>query len=571
MSHALVIAGRELAEKRFVFLAAAAFALVAAIVPFMPGLHGDRAEAVVITAAILATAFSIGLATILGAGIVGRDIAAGRMSFYFARPIGAASIWFGKLAAAVVLVVASFVITMVPALIAAPITVKRIWSGSVFLTVSWIAVAAVVLFFGAHAIGTMIRSRSALIAADFFAAVLTVAIAWLIVRPLILGGALNAILMLGKSFAVALLVAAIAAGAWQLIDGRTDRRRSHRAFSFAFWGLVAAALLAAALFAVWMVSATPSDLTSRIMVLQPPRGDAAILSGNVRHRFDYRPTFLGDRHINGFVWGRFSRDGERAVLIEATATPLSPLMEIVVRDAAHGWRATPTKIVFGRLMWPIAATDDIARLAAADGDVVTIYDVASSRALGSFKINRPGSMFFATPDVLRVYTARGSTIAAYEYDVPTRALRETGEATLSGPAFLPSRISPDGTRMLLREPKGLLTLRDARTLQPIAPADRGSIFLSDGRVVSVPRNTIGEIAPGKVLTTNPTQVIDVDNGKVIAAAGDLRPLPPAFWWSDPRATMLNPNGFYLRNGDLVRWNPLTKTAPTPVGRSRTAS
>ena len=571
MSHALVIASRELVEKRFVFLAAAAFALVAAVVPFMPGLHGDRAEAVVITATILATAFSVGLATILGASIVGRDVVAGRMSFYFARPIGAAAIWFGKLAAAVVLVVASFVITMVPAFVAAPITVKRIWSGSVFLTVSWIAIAAVVLFFGAHAIGTMIRSRSALIAADFLAAVLTVAIAWLIVRPLLLGAAINAILMLGNVFAVALLVAAIAAGAWQLIDGRTDRRRSHRAFSLAFWGIVAAALLAAALFTVWMVSATPSDLTARIMLLQPSRGDAAILSGNVRHRFDYRPTFLGSRHINGFVWGRFSRDGERAVMLEAT--PFSPATEIVMRDAAHGWQATRTKIVFGRLMWPIAATDDVARLAAADGNVVTIYDVASSRALGSFKINRPGLMFFATPDVLRVYTAQGSTTAAFEYDVAARAQRETGEATLSGPSFLPSRLSPDGTRMLLREPKGLVTLRDARTLQPIAPADRGSMFLSDGRVVSVPRNTIGEIAPGKLLLANPTQVIDADTRAVIVAANnELTPLPQAFWWSDPRASELNPNGFYRRkNGELVRWNPLTKTAPEPVGRSRTAS
>ena len=93
---------------------------------------------------ILATAFALGLAGILGSTIVGRDIAAGRMSFYFARPVGGAAIWFGKLAAAAALVVVSFFIAVAPALIAGPMTVRPIWAGNLWQLAAAIGAAAIV-------------------------------------------------------------------------------------------------------------------------------------------------------------------------------------------------------------------------------------------------------------------------------------------------------------------------------------------------------------------------------------------------------------------------------------------
>ena len=560
MNHVFAIARRELAEKRFVFIAAAAMALVAALVPLLPGLHTDRAEAAAITSAILATNLALGLAAMLGATLVGRDIAAGRMSFYFARPVGGAAIWFGKLAAAAVLVAVSFTVAFVPALVVGP---RRL--GAFFPGVWVVAVAALVLFFAAHAIGTMVRSRSLLIIFDFAAAVLTVAIAWLIVSPLLLGFAINASIFLGKCFAAALLVAAIGAGMWQLVDGRSDRRRSHRAFSAFFWMTVAVALLGAALFAIYIVSASPADLYTRIFVMQPPRGDAAIISGVARHRFDYRPTFLNGRRIKGPMWARFSRDGQRAVLLEAA--PFSGTMEIVVRDAARGWRAERTEVAFSRPPWPIVATDDARRIAAGEGGVVTVYDVDSGRTLGSFRVPSRfyERMFFVRPDLLRVYASEG----VFEYDVASRALQKL--SGLRYPRYL--QVSPDGTRAIAHEAGAPPMLCDGRTLHPIAPAGANAHFLADGRLVTVP-GFAGEIAPGKVLVVKAPslQVVDVDGGNVVASAEGLTPLPSAFWPSDPRSQLRNPNGFYFKSdGTLVRWNPLLRTAPEPASRSRTGS
>ncbi|HEV2720037.1 MAG TPA: hypothetical protein VG323_08465 [Thermoanaerobaculia bacterium] len=555
MNHVFAIAGRELAEKRFIFVAAVAFAFVAALVSLMPGLHTNRAEAAAITSAILAANLALGLAAMLGATIVGRDIAAGRMSFYFARPVGGAAIWFGKLAAAAVLVAVAFTIAFTPALVAGPHRLANL-----FPSVGYLGAAALVLFFGGHTIGTMVRSRSLLIVFDFAAAVLTLVIAWLIVRPLLFGYAINAVIFLGKCFAAALLIAAIGAGTWQLVDGRSDRRRSHRAFSTVFWMTVAVALLAAALFAIYIVSATPADLHGRMSALQPPRGDAAIITGDARHRFDYRPAFLNGRRIDHPMWARFARDGQRAVLLEAS--PFSNTWEIVVRDAAHGWRAEQTKLVFPKAIWPIVANDDVSRIAVGDGGVVTVYDTVSSRALGSFRVPSRafGWIFFVRPDLLRVYAAD----AVYEYDVASHALQKISDA--ASPRHL--QVSPDGTRAIV-----LGQLCDARTLQPIGPADPNAHFLADGRVVTVP-GFADEIAPGKVLVMKPPtlQVVDVDGGNVIASAEGLQPLPPAFWSHDPRPQLRNPNGFYRKtDGTLVRWNPLLRTAPEPAGRSRTGS
>ena len=106
MNVAMVIARRELTEKRFVFVAAAAFLVLTLIVPFMPGIQtGERASALAVASLGLAINFTVGLGAILGATIVGRELSDGRLSFYFSKPIPATSIWWGKLIAAATLVV----------------------------------------------------------------------------------------------------------------------------------------------------------------------------------------------------------------------------------------------------------------------------------------------------------------------------------------------------------------------------------------------------------------------------------------------------------------------------------
>ena len=89
MRHALVIARREIAEKRFVLFAALAFAalpFLLAAIPIARGSGGPR-DVMDIVAGLLCIGFTLALALILGANVIGRDLSENRLSFYFSRPV----------------------------------------------------------------------------------------------------------------------------------------------------------------------------------------------------------------------------------------------------------------------------------------------------------------------------------------------------------------------------------------------------------------------------------------------------------------------------------------------------
>ncbi|HLJ72948.1 MAG TPA: hypothetical protein VKU62_00080 [Thermoanaerobaculia bacterium] len=291
MNATLVIARRELTEKRFVFVTALAFLALVLAVPFMPGVHDDeRAGALIIGSLILATALSVGLAAILGGSIVGRELADGRLSFYFSKPLPATSIWWGKLIAAMTLILASFVIVGFPALLAGGAAALRGWTaqgtGSIF---GFILSGALALFLLAHVIGTFVRSRSAWFLFDFSAAVICGTAMWMLVRALLTGFAQLLALRMVEAFAVFLALSVIAGGAWQLERGRTDRRRSHMELSRFLWVSIGCGVLIVAAFVAWVVSVRPGDLK---VSGGRQSGQWAFIGGVAKNRLDYRAAFL---------------------------------------------------------------------------------------------------------------------------------------------------------------------------------------------------------------------------------------------------------------------------------------
>src|SRR2546429_9310070 len=119
MRNALVIAAREFEEKRFVAYAAVAFAILPFIFAAIPGLKANPADTIAMGALVFGTAFTIAVGVISGASFIGRDLSDGRMSVYFSRPISSLSIWFGKLTAAILMIVGTFGFIIVPARLAA--------------------------------------------------------------------------------------------------------------------------------------------------------------------------------------------------------------------------------------------------------------------------------------------------------------------------------------------------------------------------------------------------------------------------------------------------------------------
>jgi ABC-type transport system involved in multi-copper enzyme maturation permease subunit len=617
MNATVVIARRELAEKRFVLLAALAFAALACIVPFVPGVHaGQKREAIVVVSTILAVGFTLGLSTILGATIIGRDLSEGRLSFYFTRPLPAAALWFGKLIASGILIAICFAIVAAPAALLGLRAFPGWNSDPAFFPLVVLAIAGV-LFLLAHVIGTFIRSRTTWIAADFVCAAIVAAATYGLSRTLLDGFAVeltNRFLELLGGFAV---VAMIAAGAWQLAQGRTDRRRNHRELSLFLWTALGIAMLVAGAFVWWVASVRPADLIADVGV-QEKAGPWSFLTGRARHRGDYHAAFLYNIDRGQYLrlsanqpWfssALFSGDG-RTVVWFGPATGSSREVYVAHLDSP---RPEPIATRITSETNAQELSPDGSRLAVIDRDgILTIYDLATGRSLGSTRAPA-GDIWamilsFASPDTLRLYTRdRGrdplrneAPFRIFEYSLASKTMRETGQIPFAGGMF---RLSDDHTRALTRWTGGeSIELRDGRngalltTMTPHAPSHFGNaMFLRDGRIVAseIGRDsamvrvfgpdgtalrdiTLGELSPAyvhvdiggdRVIITARSRgqrewssaVVDLKQGKVLRVEPGLQSLA----YGSVRSGALLCR---TTSKELVAWDPITG-AKRPLGQ-----
>jgi hypothetical protein len=493
MKNALVIAAREFEEKRFVAYAAVAFAILPFIFAAIPGLKANPADTIAMGSLIFGATFAIAVGVMSGASFIGRDLSDGRMSFYFSRPIGALSIWFGKLTAAILMIVGTFGFIIVPARIAAGDHWTRLVSASTTYSVAYILVIAIALFLIAHVIGTFARSRSPVIVLDFAAAVICGVVIRLLVLPLLAGEAFILLRGLGIALGVAAILAIVGGGAWQLERGRTDRRRNHVALSQFLWATMAVALLIAAAFVGWVVSVKPADLTGRIQASHSVSGPFAVISGTAKGRADYRAAFLLNSE-DGSTWRvdpwapagvRYTRDGRRAVVPRRAANAAEML--VYTRG-----KVDPVESGLTISDGDYFVSDDGGRIATVSkSKILSVYDVATKRSLVSVRL--PDATFvrasFITPAVVRAYLNVPAGMKIMELDARSRVLRDTG--FIASPTFLLVSADSSGAHMLVRQPReDVLTLNDARTGAVIRTLTTGTHlkaahYLRDGRIAVV--------------------------------------------------------------------------------------
>jgi len=509
MNGVLIFARREIVEKKFVFLTA----LALAVVPFAASLLPMRrimgtGGVIVGVATVLAVAFTLGLAIALGSSMVSRELAERRLSFYFARPVSAVSIWLGKLGAALFTILVCLAFILVPAMAVGRGEWSAMIGGSKWSTLGVLLGLTVVLLLLSHVISTVIRSRSPLVAIDFLLAAATALAVFYLVRPLFLGLATNLVNRLVFGLLIGFGVAVVAAGAWQLADGRTDRRRSHASMSRVLWSVIGGTLLIAAGFVTWVVSVKPSDVTEDVNFWQAPQGNWSYLTGLAKNRGDYRAGFLYDlasgrsMRVSGgdLIWGgaSFNRNGTMSSLQRRVDTQHTQLVLLPLDQPE-------LKPIETDLTLPFFSThvlsDDSRRVGYIAGGLLGIYDVPTKRNLVSVRLPKYSMprMFFPSPDVVRVYLGTlgenpaERVIDVYELDVRTRALVRTGG--LRAPAsILHITLSRDGSvavvRSFVRGGATAVFIADPRTLAPIAeykpaPDVRIGAFapLADGTVL----------------------------------------------------------------------------------------
>jgi len=112
---------------------------------------------------------------------------------------------------------------------------------------------------------------------------------WMLARTLLDGFAGTLTLRFIQAFAIFAALSVIAAGAWQLERGRTDRKRSHMELSRFLWIAIGGGVLLAAAFVMWVTAVRPGDLK---VDGGKQSGQWAVISGFAKNRVDYRAAFL---------------------------------------------------------------------------------------------------------------------------------------------------------------------------------------------------------------------------------------------------------------------------------------
>lgn len=607
MRTAWIIAAREVREKARLFVICAVLAVVPFAATLLPGTRVNGPATIALVGGFLATILGLGIAATMGVSTVTRDLAEKRMSFYFTKPVGAAALWIGKASASLAISIACAAIIALPAYFAAPRQWAMHWLGDVQPLLA-IAGAIVVVFLVAHVLSSVIRSRSPLLALDFLFLSVALAALYLIIRPLLLGAAVQAIAVVQSAIVIAVLLVLAVAPVWQLANGRSDIRRSHAALMRFLWPAIAIVLLVAGGAVAWIVHVAPEDVAVT-NVVQPPRGKSVIVTGTAAGRLDYHATFLIDRATGRATriaaplwWGaHWSDDGRIAAWLQPSGW-LQKRFELHTTDGPTNLTLSPAA--------DFVLSGDGTRVAITSGHLLAVHDMATGALLASaagLDGRARQQVFFVTPDLVRVIEHENRLGAAtplriFELDVRARATRRTGERMVEAPRQAVSA-SRDGSRMLILGSASIIA--DGRTGATIAQLPTAQVhdakMLRDGRVARVervggvphlrtyerdgaPRHDVpfpgvrsiwiaGETEDGKLILAafgKTMIVVDLATGAVEQKLGGLRGPVPS-WTADPRLVLYGADQELVgvdAGGKLVAWKHEGRTAVRPLLRSR---
>jgi ABC-type transport system involved in multi-copper enzyme maturation permease subunit len=575
MNAAVLIASRELRDRTRLFLIAAAMA----VVPFASALavRHDRQLAIATVACFLAAAYTGALAVALGVSTIGRELTEKRLSFFFAKPVSAASIWIGKVAAGILTCLSAFAIIILPTYVFAHQGWQDNWSVGGRPITLFTLLITVVLFFGSHAASTMLRSRSALVAVDFALLSVMLITIFAMMRPILLGGGLDIVLKILVGIGVAIMAILIAAPIWQLSRGRIEPRRNHAAFSTVLWSSLAFVVIVTAGYALWVISPPLASVTDLYSVSQSPTGNWVSVSGQTANRGEYVASYLvdsvtGERERTAVsLWStpHLSRDGTTAVWMESDEfLPRNGIVRLHTRRLEAGAKQTATQLVIP-IPWQAQLTEDGSRLAVARGDKIEVYEVNTGRLLGAAKGINSGDIrkiFFAGPNVVRVFeTSRGrvASMRIREFDLSRRKLTTTADRPAPRTPFV--LVTRDGSRLYVRQAAQILDAHTGTVLVTLPVKPTKPFFgamLADGRTVVTrdsklyafdPKGTlvaevpipmpqaaiVGQVGDAKILLTgvgndssaSQMLIVDLAARKVHIALPGLR--SPLAWWGDP--------------------------------------
>jgi hypothetical protein len=417
----LALVVHEINQRKALLAAAAVASLLPLAAPLLPATGSNPAEDIREAVLWVMVGGLVPLfALLLGVSFIGRDLAEGRLGFYYAQPLSGPTIWFGKLGAVLLLIWAVELIIMLPtvSLSSDPLrffVLPNVLDSAVpkwlAPVLSFVAAAAVVLV--AHAAGIIWRARSAWLIVDTLGLIAVFGLGWLATSPFLPLVAPDIITGAGYWMFAWLLVALTAAGAVQAASGRVDPARCHRVVSMTLWGVLTVSVSALLAWSLWVRSADIDDLDRPFVVATGP-GDWIVVGGTSWGRLDYYPRFLFNV-VDGRtlpIGPAFNWSGQDAMLAEggSAALWLEPegLLSWVVMTAdlaAEHPVARPTGVTIGEEWEDLAIAADGTRFAVLEGRTLAVYQGQPAEQLTAVRIEEeinPLAILFDDRDRVRV-------------------------------------------------------------------------------------------------------------------------------------------------------------------------
>ncbi len=548
---------RELREGRAVLAAAAVAAVIPLGVQLLAGAEGG-ADIREITAWFVAVALAGGFGLLLGATVLARDLAEGRLGFYFAQPVSGAAIWTSKMLAAALLALMAGLLPMTVAFLAGFVPgagghgVGGGWAQGLAV-VAGLAVLGVAL---GHAASVMVRSRSRWQVLDVTGLVLVAAGVWWVIGTLRRAWAPEALTVEVAAVIASLPLALLVAGAVQTTKGRTEIVRGHRLLSVTLWSVLGMVTLLLVAGAHWVVTPAPDDLVRPVAVAAAPEGPWVAVGGESWGRGSFVSVFLVDSTSHNWLrlpmrwyWPHleaFSADGHRAVWVVPGSDPESDHGDVVFVDLGAAEPILEPTTLSVDSVWSSAVALDAegGRLVVASDGNLSVSTVPRGDLVAAARL--PAELFstsvlFVGPDRVRVYGWKGASnesgeLWIGELDVAARHLEPTG--TIPLPRYHWSiRLDADAKRLTVlqaRHEHGPLGLFDARTGEPIGELTRPGwsvrtpvAFLADGGIAVAEER--GD--------ENRLRVLAPDGGERLV---ELPPNDGSYWpGSQPEAGTLN--------------------------------
>ncbi|MCD4749896.1 MAG: hypothetical protein K8R59_11030 [Thermoanaerobaculales bacterium] len=523
----IAIMVREFTDRRTVLGAAAVAAIIPFVLPYFNLVNSPAHDVRGIMAWVMSLSLAWVSAVFLGSSMIGSELGQGRMGFYFSRPVSGLAIWGGKLIASYLLVVICELLVLLPVWLMPSSRAYfdhgpgEPWWGMVAL----LAGVPLFLLLVTHAVGIMWRARSAWVAIDTGVFLFLILILWISVSPLSFS-APEILFAIGIFLTLSLLVALLAAGAVQVVVGRTDPRRSHAALSITLWSIMFVATVLVGGYTGWVLAIGPEDLLEIETVEAAPSGPWICVSGPSRGRFDFQPWILFNRETSvslrissSWPWWFspvvFSGDGKRVVWVESDGLES---WRLVFSDLGEGTPEANETGLYFRAPPGLEVSKSGDRVVILEDGVASVYELETGQLLLAAPLDkdlRVTRVWFMDEDTLRLVQDRrqGSsgldrTIKIWELDVSKGTVLNTGRIVPSeistqeeAVVILDSRVVIDPVRdrlLLVRRYRGKvrqITLHDARTGALLA--DLGvskdriiAIFLEDGSLCRVRRTEV---------------------------------------------------------------------------------